>query len=254
MALPPYQDQNKICQRGYAMGFTMVWRTYTALCRWLHTLWLFTRSDLKTIVIPSSIFGVLGGLPEAGLTIPTGDSDFAIMRRLPLVVAWVWLVLLPFNIDNQRRAAAIDEDRANRPWRPLPSQRLTPDQAFTLMIACHIMALVYSCVVGGLPQSLVGILLGNLYNELGGADRSCVTKNALNALGYVTFTMGAVAVAACSDLAPRSLEWFAMLGAIIFSTVQMQDLPDIEGDAVRGRRTVPRKYHPEPLGMNLTGV
>ena len=33
--------------------------------------------------------------------------------------------------------------------------------------------------------------------------------------------------------------WFSVIGAVVFSTVQMQDLQDQEGDRARGRKTVP---------------
>ncbi|KAF2176482.1 hypothetical protein K469DRAFT_733730 [Zopfia rhizophila CBS 207.26] len=198
----------------------------SVLYRDVYTAWLFTRSDLKTIVIPKSFFGILGGLSGSALTTHSNVSGWDIVRRTPLVVLWVWVVLLPFNIDNQRRADAIVEDKINRPWRPLPSKRISPDRAFRFMLFCHIAAVGYSLAVGGLRQSLAGIALGWLYNGLGGADRSCIAKNAVNSLGYVTFSMGAIS-------------WFGIIAATVFTTVQIQDLPDMEGDAVRGRRTVP---------------
>nr|WBQ21656.1 hypothetical protein [Biscogniauxia sp.] len=204
----------------------------------IRCVWLFTRSDIKTIIIPKSIFGILGGVSSAGL-VSTTKPDHDILRRIPLVVSWVWIVLLPFNIDNQRREASIEEDRRNRPWRPLPSRMITPDQAFRLMMTCHIAALGYSFLVGGFLQSLLGILFGWLYNGLGAADRSWVGKNIVNALGYITFSTGAITVATCGRFTPCGLQWFGLLSAVVFTTVQVQDLTDMEGDAARGRQTVP---------------
>lgn len=54
------------------------------------------------------------------------------------------------------------------------------------------------------------------------------------------FEVGAVSVATRgSDFTIQGLQWFAFMGAVIFTTVQMQDLEDVVGDAARGRRTVP---------------
>lgn len=238
------------------------------LRRDLYNIWLFTRSDLKTIVVPQTIFGVLGGLPQSRLT--QGDRTAGeVLWRAPLVTFWVWIILCPFNIDNQRSPASIEEDKINRPWRPLPAKRLTPEHAWWLQMIFHILALLYSFGVGGIYQWVCGIILGWLYNVVGLADCSCIGKNAVNALGYATFAskcscspqwiswerelclamefmwadcleVGAVSVATRgSDFTVQGLQWFAFMGAVIFTTVQMQDLEDVVGDAARGRRTVP---------------
>lgn len=152
----------------------------------LYTIWLFTLSDLKTIAIPQSIFGILGGFSQARLA--HGDRDVGeVLQRAPLVALWVWIMLCPFNIDNQRRPEGIEEDRINRPWRPLPTKRITPEHALGLQVFLHLLALLYSLGVGCTSYWVSGIVLGWLYNEVGLADRSWVGKNAVNAMGYVTF-------------------------------------------------------------------
>lgn len=53
-------------------------------------------------------------------------------------------------------------------------------------------------------------------------------------------TVGATSVATSgSKYTAKGLQWFAMLGAIILTTVQIQDLEDVDGDKARGRRTGP---------------
>lgn len=42
-----------------------------------------------------------------------------------------------------------------------------------------------------------------------------------------------------SKFTSQGLQWFAILGAIILTTVQIQDLEDVNGDKARGRRTGP---------------
>ncbi len=205
----------------------------------LYTIWLFTRSDIKTIIIPHSVFGTLGALSRSNLVAYATGSRRDDISRLPLVVLWVWIVLLPFNIDNQRRPEAIEEDKLNKSWRPLPSRRLSPRQAFWIMFCTHVAGIILSLFIGGFRQKMLGIVLGWIYNELGAADRSCIAKNAVNALGYVTFSVGAVSVAGTGRFTQCGLWWFAMTGGIVFTTVHIQDLIDVEGDAVRDRKTVP---------------
>lgn len=82
-----------------------------------------------------------------------------------------------------------------------------------------------------------------IYDDLGAADEGMVLRNFVNALGFSGFSAGAVVVA-CGP--PGSFEpnrtathWLIMMGLMIFTTMQVQDLYDQEGDAARGRKTAP---------------
>ncbi|KAF2871939.1 UbiA prenyltransferase family [Massariosphaeria phaeospora] len=207
------------------------------------TIWLFTRSDLKTIVIPSTFFGLLAAYSGPPLMTSTLTLS-SILLRTPYVLLWVWSTLLPFNINNQCHPDSIAEDRFNKPWRPMPGNRIAPKHAITLMCILYVVNLAIGFQLGAVRQSVALLLLGIWYNRLGGADRSCMEKNFINGAGYVSFITGALSVAANT---PRTLvttaaiavPWFTIIGATIFTTVHMQDLEDQEGDAARGRWTVP---------------
>jgi len=62
-----------------------------------YSLWLFTSSDLKTIVGPSLVFGITNALGVAnyGLRDPRQPMGNEIVRRLPVVLLWIWMNLLP---------------------------------------------------------------------------------------------------------------------------------------------------------------
>lgn len=90
-----------------------------------------------------------------------------------------------------------------------------------------------------IPFSLI-MLLGFLYNNLGGADASCIVRNLLNAGLYLGFATGATIVAyGGNTLNNVAWTWLAMIGITVFLTVHMQDMPDQEGDRLRGRNSVP---------------
>ena len=208
---------------------------------WYHaySIWLFTFSDLKTIVGPNTAFGVVTALSGPVLTNDPSPNSLTIIGRLPHVLFWVWVNLLPFTIDNQRQAEAILEDKVNKPWRPMPSGRLTSSQAKTLMLLCYTLALLSSFPLGGVKQSILLIFFGWAYNDVGGADRSCIVRNLINSLGYLCFTSGAVEVVA-PDLhfSGVGYSWFLIIAAVVLSTVQLQDTFDQVGDHQRGRWTV----------------
>ncbi|KAI0014480.1 hypothetical protein F4779DRAFT_560073 [Xylariaceae sp. FL0662B] len=206
-----------------------------------YSLWLFTFSDLKTIVVPQTIFGILNAL---ALSL---DRDGILewdkmLVRLPTVAFVVWVNLLPFTIDNQRQQAAILEDKHNKPWRTMPSGRMTETQAKTLMFILYPAAFCVSLWLGGARQCLTLMALGYGYNDLNLADWSWVSRNAINALGFCCFASGALEVALNMPLSSDHrvmIEWLGIIAAVVFSTVQTQDMADQVGDRMRGRRSLP---------------
>lgn len=216
----------------------------------VYSVWLFTRSDLKTIVVPQSTFGILTSialsLEDAYEPSAKWPSQWAAtLSRGPLVFLWVWINLLPFAIDNQRQAAAIMEDRQNKPWRPLPSGRMTPSSAHYLMMFLYPTAFCVSLWLGGVRQCTSLMVLGYMYNDLDLADLSWISRNVINALGFCSFASGALEVAAGFPLNSdiwahrRMYSWLAIIAGVVFSTVQTQDMADQDGDRLRGRKSMP---------------
>ena len=209
----------------------------------LYSIWLFTSSDLKTIIGPSFVFGATNALAGAEYGPKSSHSGLsrAVMRRLPLVLLYIWINLLPFVINNQKSPNAIKEDAINKPWRTLPSGRMTTQQAGRLMLILYLLALRLSYVTGGLKQSVALVFLGTWYNNFAGADSNCLVRNLLNAAGYLCFTSGAMEVAFGFPLRveARLVQWFGVIAAVLVTTVHVQDMCDQVGDSMRGRKTVP---------------
>ncbi|KAK3374771.1 hypothetical protein B0H63DRAFT_496161 [Podospora didyma] len=208
-----------------------------------YSIWLFTFSDIKTIVGPKTIFGILNAL-----ALPSEEEQWTvkmvqILIRLPVVAFWVWINLLPFAIDNQRQPAAILEDNLNKPWRTMPSGRMTEFQARCLMFGLYPVAFAASLYLGGVRQSVGLMVLGYAYNDVGLADWSWVSRNAVNALGFCCFASGALEVALNCPLSAerhgQMVEWLGLVSLVVFSTVQTQDMADQSGDSLRGRKSLP---------------
>ncbi|KAH6605225.1 hypothetical protein Trco_006932 [Trichoderma cornu-damae] len=226
----------------------------------LKTLFLFTKSDFKTVVLPQSIFAITAALSTAKLT--TADLDGGVSThvweaafRVPLMLAWIWLNLLVEDIANQRLGGSIVEDAVNKPWRPLPSHRLTPEQARDWLIVA-IAATVGSSLLllGGYTASVTLMLFIWMYNDLDGSNSGIWIRNALNAGGLMCFSWGALATLSGGELLPRAFSWILVTGAIIMTTVHAQDLPDIEGDMARGRLTVPLVYGEAAARLSLAAT
>lgn len=204
------------------------------------TLFLFVKSDLKTVLLPWVLFGLAHALSGKLFNL-SNQSTLSILSRSPLVLFWVLINLLPFCIGNQRPEQAIKEDSVNKSWRPIAAGRITSSQAGKLMIAAYFFSYIISCVIGGNKQCLALAALGYAYNSLGGADKSFVSRNLLNGLGFVAFGSGAMEVAAGQEVICTSAltNWFALIVLIITCGIQVMDMYDQEGDAMTGRSTLP---------------
>lgn len=214
--------------------------------QFLHGIWLFTYSDLKTIIATSFGFGLLTSLGAAAFGVDPAPAWSICIQRVPIVVLWAWLNLLPFTIDNQRQEDAIMEDSINKPWRTLPLKLMTPQDAQSVMFVFYALALVTSAHVGGLFQCMSLIALGFWYNDAAGGDISCITRNLINGWGFMCYTSGALHVALTPyqwqqfiDTNGVGLPWLAIIGLMVFTTVQTQDMYDQAGDSARDRKTLP---------------
>ena len=206
----------------------------------LRLLYLFTASDFKTITIPSSIFGIIGSGCKQVIVPATTILSLNGIGRWPLIFLWVWMNLLPLNINNQTSPGSVEEDKINKGWRPLPSGLISVPQARSLMVFWYIIAVTISWILGALPPCLGLIALGFWYNRYGGADANWIIRNIINALGYISFVTGAITVAAKTPhWTSLGYTWLGTIALIICTTVQIQDLMDQEGDVARGRKTMP---------------
>ncbi|KAI1747019.1 UbiA prenyltransferase family [Xylaria castorea] len=234
------------------MATKSYWAMLTTTWHHVYSIWLFTFSDLKTIVFPQSLFGILTALSQnravlkAHLTPNVGENKLKIAFRVPLVFFWVYINLLPFEINNQRQPESIREDRLNKPWRTMPSGKWTPTQALCAMLFFYLTAGLVSWQMGGLRWSLSLMVLGCWYNNLGGSDMNALVRNLINSLGYTCFGIGSLEIALNAPLNMTLgsenvmlCSWITLVALVVMTTVHTQDMEDQKGDAQRGRCSLP---------------
>ncbi|KAH7313890.1 UbiA prenyltransferase family [Stachybotrys elegans] len=205
------------------------------------TVFLFTKSDYKTILLPQATFAISAAVSGAQLTTTWSEDGGGGLDavRLAQMLAWIWVNLLVEDIANQRLEDAIAEDQINKPWRPLPAGRLTPEEARDWLMASIVMSVAVSAAMGALTPTLSLLPMVWMYNDLHGSSSGFLIRNILNGCGLMNFSWGSLHVLAGGELLPRGVAWIAMTGSIVMTTIHAQDLPDQEGDKARGRRTIP---------------
>lgn len=209
----------------------------------VYTLWLFTASDLMTFVFPQTAFGIFSALAGPLLTTNPSPTFSAVLWRIPHVASWTWINTLVFDLANQRLPGSVLEDRLNKPWRPLPAGRISQDQArHLLFFAIPTSIVIIYWGIGATEETVLLFCLTWMYNDLGGSDDSFLVRNLLIAVAYTLYGSGALRVA-CDHpswtMNTNAVIWLIFIGCIIFTTMHIQDLKDMEGDRAKDRKTAP---------------
>jgi len=192
------------------------------------TLFLFSKSDIKTTLIPVTVFAAAA-------------APLASPRKLLETSFWIWLHLLQFDVSNQTMSP--EEDIHNKPDRPLPSGRVTLRQAlifrWVLVPMCIGYSAFYSAAVAWSSAGLV--LMTIIYDELGAHSKHWAIRNVVNAMGFGFFELGSTLVAGrnCEELDEIALSAVVASVGIFATTIHTQDFKDCEGDALVGRKTIP---------------
>jgi 4-hydroxybenzoate polyprenyltransferase len=163
------------------------------------------------------------------------------IKSFSLSTLWMFIVALNFSISNQRQSTSVHEDKFNKPWRPLPSQRITPSQASTLLVITTTLGLLFSYVFGGLNPYLIQLAASYHYNDLGGAHGHHLIRDVLNAIGLTSWLYGCIDVAGGPTVRYSSSDAITglTLVAAVTTTIAIQDFRDIYGDRQCGRATFP---------------
>ncbi|KAK0629346.1 UbiA prenyltransferase family [Bombardia bombarda] len=211
----------------------------------LQVVWLFVESDLITFAIPNTVFGILGAaMTKSGLVDgpPPLLSDVLLKRGLAVFLFNFYSLLL-FDLGNQRSSLSVSEDRVNKPWRPIPSGRVTSQQARrAVLLVVSPAALCLNHVLGIWKEGLLVQVLSWYYNELHGSDEP-LFREALIAFSYgvgnSTSLLLAIDRPRGNTISRRGHSWIAIISAVILTTMHVQDLKDQEGDRLRSRKTIP---------------
>lgn len=204
-------------------------------------LWLMTKEDTPTFVIPNTVFGICAALAGSQL-IERGGSFLAALTRIPLVLLFNWSNLLIFNLANQRLPESAHEDKLNKPWRPVPSGRMTCEHVRRSMLLAIPLVLAFNHFVldVGTETALLYTLTW-LYNDLKGGDEDWILRNVIIAFAFGLYNLGSlkVAVPGPAHVTSKGYLWIAIISGVILTTMHVQDLKDTDGDQSRGRKSAP---------------
>lgn len=215
----------------------------------IRIIWTFTKNDLFTFSLQCVFFGVALSFAKDARTAPDPPTFNQVLSRLPGSCLIQFMSQLLTNLDNQREPASVIEDRINKPWRPIPSGMITPDQTRRLLLCLVPVYLALGYALGVWNMALVVVTINFIYNDLGGSGELLV-RDVVLGIAYIIHQMGALQITLGSgeyrtDMAgdlvsPRGYAWAAMSGLLVVTTIPIQDIKDQEGDRQRAnRKTMP---------------
>ena len=214
--------------QSFALAKSLIQSFLTTARHELYLFWHFTKWDWHACIMPSSFFALSAAW---SIQLPT-----LFLYRYLYIVCWVSLYIYFFDLTNQING--VEEDRINKPVRPLPSGKVTLEGAnrrwkvvvfLWLAISLGKSTFIPDMVVWyAVTMILCTTSLGNHW----------FFKNTV----FMTLANGILLDVAWKGIMPHTPEsWhflvsFAVWGGLI---MQVQDFRDIRGDTATKRQTLP---------------
>ncbi|KAL8627034.1 hypothetical protein Q9189_007272 [Teloschistes chrysophthalmus] len=220
----------------------------------LRTIYLLTYSDIHQFILPTLLFGLTASLSPSLLSpTPTPHptqtktpqiSLTSTLLNTPRALLWIWSNTIICDLCNQRHPESIREDSVNKPYRPIPSGRLSAEQARRWTLYALPFTYALSVALGAARETPVMYIVLWMLDELGGREEHWAIRNILNASGFVGCCVGIVPIfrghgGGEAKFSMVGWAWCGMICGVITSTLQVADLRDQEGDRAIGRKTMP---------------
>jgi 4-hydroxybenzoate polyprenyltransferase len=207
----------------------MNWHRLVLVPREIRISWRFIRRDLSTTMIPAALVTTLALRTRWPVAL---HEVLVVMAQSAL---YFWLYTYTFCLSNQ--IAGVEEDRLNKPDRPLPSGMVTSQGAKTRWWAHVALFLLVGWWLNVLGWTGLGVALSVLHNW-GRWDRHWLTKNAV-VMPLGTFAGHMAAWRFAAPINAEIVRWSITLCSWVAVTSSIQDFRDVEGDRALGRRTLP---------------
>ena len=122
-------------------------------------------------------------------------APLASISRIPHAAFWSWVQILCFNIANQ--ALFPEEDRINKPFRPVPAGRISVKNALRLRWFLVVIGFIHSALYGvEVFYAAVGdLVITLLYCELRVDAAHWSIRGLIGGVGYIPFFVGCILIA-----------------------------------------------------------
>ncbi|MFD0344099.1 UbiA family prenyltransferase [Streptomyces sp. NPDC127117] len=187
----------------------------------------FISNDVWTTVLPATAFVLAAGRHS-------GHSGGRIAVDFLCGALYFWLYIYGFTLTNQ--LYGVEEDRVNKPFRPLvtgrSSYRGAQRRAVVVLLLFPLVAWWFGVLFWALAWEATYLL-----TNVARWERHWFLKNLSMGIG-VTVQLAA-AWSIVTPLTPLAWRWVMTLAVSIWLLIPLQDLRDVKGDLVNDRKTFP---------------
>ncbi|MFD7529762.1 MULTISPECIES: UbiA family prenyltransferase [unclassified Streptomyces] len=187
----------------------------------------FISNDVWTTVLPATAFVLAAGRHS-------GHSGGRIAVDFLCGALYFWLYVYGFTLTNQ--LYGVEEDRVNKPFRPLvtgrSSYRGAQRRAIVVLLLFPLVAWWFGVLFWALAWEATYLL-----TNVARWERHWFVKNLSMGIG-VTVQLAA-AWSIVTPLTPLAWRWVLTLAVSIWLLIPLQDLRDVKGDLVNDRKTFP---------------
>lgn len=201
---------------------------FFAFSREVELLWKFTKTDLLVSVVSASIFMLVALFSAASVNLQS-------LAYFGLGLCYFIFYIYPFDISNQLEA--IEEDKLNKPFRPLPSGLINEQGAYFRYYLGTAVYLILGAFLGVFYWSVLWVIVTYMLN-LRGWDKNWITKNFVS-MGLGTAAQLGAAWQIIGPFSSSAIIWISLISFWVALTSCTQDFRDVEGDRKTGRKTLP---------------
>ncbi|HLP87819.1 MAG TPA: UbiA family prenyltransferase [Nostocaceae cyanobacterium] len=212
---------------------------YLMIQREISIIWQLIKRDISSTIIPGILFTIAAW---------ANYSSSWVELTLCLLRAGIYffLYILTFNLSNQ--IVGIEEDKINKPDRPIASGLLSYKGAIIRYFSSMILFSLVGMLFGVVEWALLWQVSTLLHNE-GGWSKHWLGKNLIMGVGIVAELAAAwqLVIPITSD----SWRWIIVLAVVVALIVHLQDLRDVEGDRLTNRQTFPIAFGEKTARITL---
>jgi 4-hydroxybenzoate polyprenyltransferase len=199
-----------------------------------------------TLLAPGIGF-ISWGLVGLGAS-PTGS--FTLRVLWPILLGGAMAAILNIASNGINQIYDLEVDRINKPERPLPSGRISMQEAWVITIVTYIIAFIMAWFIsppGGGHETFILVLIGALFTYIYSGPPFRTKRFGIFANLTISVPRGMLLVLAGWSAAKSVLAlepwWIAFIfGIYIIGAASTKDFSDIEGDKKGGCITIPVKY------------
>lgn len=202
--------------------------------------WRTIKNDYNTTLIPITTYFVFSGFQRLDLSVFVISILYGIMY------------IVPFCMGNQLNG--IEEDKLEKPYRPLPSGLINYNGAVWRYLIWTGMYILLSYKLGVMMWSGLWLLVSIFHNFLGG-HKHFLTKNVICMTLGTASQFGAAWTTYHDNMTDSHTAWMWMTSIWIGVLANIQDFRDIEGDLRNHRKTLPIVFGTDArLIMSVTTI